>query len=330
MKKTNTRGLVVLIVIAAIAVASAALSFFRPAQESRPAGAFPRPFGFSFGSIKPGRKRLFPQDDYIAKLHITGIITEANRTYNQAWLLDTIADLADDPNNTGIMLFLDTPGGSVYQSDEAYLALMDYKETTGRPVYAYITQMSASGGYYISCAADKIYGNRNGLTGSIGVIFGSSIDATKLLDTIGIKTKTFHAGRNKTMLSPDEPLTDEQAAIMQSIADEAYAQFTDIVAQSRNMTDKTVRALADGRIYTTTQAAANGLIDGVCTFDEAIERMMDDEGLEDSDVEDFEYEYRETLSSLFGTMLSSALGTNALTKQLERASISYPAYYFSW
>ncbi|MDE7391409.1 MAG: signal peptide peptidase SppA, partial [Treponemataceae bacterium] len=249
---------------------------------------------------------------------------------NQEWLLDTIAALKDDPHNTGIMLTLDTPGGSVYQSDEAYLALLDYKESTGRPVYAYITQMSASGGYYISCAADKIFGNRNGLTGSIGVIFGSSIDATELLRNIGIKTKTFHAGRNKTMLNIDEPLTEEQEAIMQAIADEAYEQFVGIVAESRNMTVEDVRTLADGSIYTTTMAARHGLIDGVCTFDEALERMKADESLEDSDMEEFLYEYKETFSSLFGNILSRTLGTDALAKHLERAVLSYPAYYFSW
>lgn len=327
MKRTNTSGLVVLIVIAVIAAAGAVLSFLGPHSDYTP--TLPRPFGLSFGGAG-ARRHAFPRYDYIARLYVTGTITEATRTYNQEWLLDTIADLKDDPHNTGIMLNLDTPGGSVYQSDEAYLALLDYKETTGRPVYAYITQMSASGGYYISCAADKIFGNRNGLTGSIGVIFGSSIDATELLRKVGIKTKTFHAGRNKTMLSLDEPLTEEQDAIMQAIADEAYEQFVGIVAQSRNMAVEDVRSLADGSIYTTTMAAQHGLIDGVCTFDEAIERMKADESLEDSDVESFSYEYKETFPSLFGSMLSGALGTDALAKHLERAAVSYPAYYFSW
>lgn len=327
MKRTNTSGLVVLIVIAVIAAAGAVLSFLGPHSDYTP--TLPRPFGLSFGGAG-ARRHAFPRYDYIARLYVTGTITEATRTYNQEWLLDTIAGLKDDPHNTGIMLNLDTPGGSVYQSDEVYLALLDYKETTGRPVYAYITQMSASGGYYISCAADKIFGNRNGLTGSIGVIFGSSIDATELLRKVGIKTKTFHAGRNKTMLSLDEPLTEEQDAIMQAIADEAYEQFVGIVAQSRNMAIEDVRTLADGSIYTTTMAAQHGLIDGVCTFDEAIERMKADESLEDSDVEAFSYEYKETFPSLFGSMLSGALGTDALAKHLERAAVSYPAYYFSW
>ncbi|MDE7139792.1 MAG: S49 family peptidase, partial [Treponemataceae bacterium] len=128
----------------------------------------------------------------------------------------------------------------------------------------------------------------------------------------------------------DAPLPEEQAALMQAIADEAYEQFVGIVAESRNMTVEDVRTLADGSIYTTTMAARHGLIDGVCTFDEALERMKADESLEDSDMEEFLYEYKETFSSLFGNILSRTLGTDALAKHLERAVLSYPAYYFSW
>lgn len=330
MKKANITGLIVFIVIIVVSVAAAVVSFVRPKPEVKPMVTKSQPFHFSFGSGKPFAKKVFPQGNYVAKLYITGVITDETRTYNQEWILDTISDLAEDKNNVGIMLYMDTPGGGVYQSDEVYLALLDYKKTTERPVYAYITQMSASGGYYIACAADKIFGNRNGLTGSIGVIFGSSVDATELLAKIGVKTKTFHAGKNKTMLNIDEPLTEEQEAIMQSIADEAYNQFTAIVATSRNMDIEKVRELADGRIYTTAQAERNGLIDGVYTFDEAIDNMFEDEELGDSDVEPFEYEYKETFSSFFGSMLSRAIGTNALSKQLESAQLSYPAYYFAW
>ena len=85
----------------------------------------------------------------------------------------------------GIAVFIDSPGGTVYEADEAYLALQDYK-TTGKPVYVYQGKLAASGGYYISCAAKKIYANRNSLTGSIGVISGSSYDLTGLFEKLGI------------------------------------------------------------------------------------------------------------------------------------------------
>ena len=116
--------------------------------------------------------------NYIASLYIEGVIEAENKTYNHEWLIDTIHSLKDDEKNKAILLTVDSPGGGVYESDEVYLALCDYTEHTGRPVYAYMTTLAASGGYYISCAAETIYANRNTLTGSIGVIASQSVDMT--------------------------------------------------------------------------------------------------------------------------------------------------------
>ncbi|MBQ7158161.1 MAG: signal peptide peptidase SppA [Treponema sp.] len=331
-KKT---GLVILIVISALAVVFAVVALLQPKNEA-PRSASTNGFnidlpGFKFSTKKTSGKKFFKSEGYIAKIYIDGIIAAETNSYNQKWILDTIADLKDDAKNEGIILYLNTPGGGVYQSDELYLALLDYKATTERPVYAYITQMAASGGYYIACAADKIYGNRNGLTGSIGVIFGQSVDATELLKKIGIKTRTFHTGKNKTMLSYDEPLTEEQAHIMQSIADDAYNQFITIVSEGRNMPIGKVRVLADGRIYNMSQAKEAGLVDGICSFDDALKTMLEDAELApDTEAVEYTYEYNDRFSSFFGNMLSRITGSTALTRQLEKTNLSYPAYYFNW
>ena len=97
---------------------------------------------------------------YIAELYIEGTIQTENEQYNQQWLLDTIDELKNDSNNLGTILFINSPGGTVYESDEIYLALMDYK--TEKPLWAYLGQTAASGGYYIACSAEKIIANRNG------------------------------------------------------------------------------------------------------------------------------------------------------------------------
>ena len=173
-----------------------------------------------------------------------------------------IKNAKNDPNNRGILLNINSPGGTVYESDEAYLALMD-------------SSLAASGGYYIACAADYIYANRNTLTGSIGVIAGESVDATGLFEKIGIKMTTITAGRNKNMGNYNSVLTEEQRAIMQSIADEAYEQFTEIVSDSRGLSISQVKELADGRIYTAKQAKNNGLIDFVLPFEGAKDDIRD-------------------------------------------------------
>lgn len=302
--KSTKKGFIVLIVIIAITVLFGLISL-----KSEPAPVVAEhkensPFTFVFGNDigKMNAKRNFKKN-YVAVIYITGTIQKEGYTYNQKWIMDTIDFLEDDRFNKGIMLFIDSPGGTVYESDETYLRLMDYKSCTERPVYAYFGSLAASGGYYIASAADHIIANRNTLTGSIGVIAGQSIDATELFQKIGIKSRTFHAGRNKTMMNYDEPLTEEQAAIMQSVADDAYEQFTSIVAKGRDMPIAKVKELADGRIYTANQALKNGLIDGIDSFENAKYNMIDDNGLT-CDFEEFKFEYRETFRDLFRNVTS--------------------------
>jgi len=212
----------------------------------------------------------------IAALYIEGTIQQANVDYDQQWLLSTISAIKNDKKNVGIAIFINSPGGAVYQTDDVYLALEDYK-TTGRPIYVYQGPMAASGGYYISCAGNKIYANRNTLTGSIGVIAGQSMDLTGLLDKLGIKSETIYAGKNKNMGNYNAPFTPEQKAIMQSIADECYEQFVKIVAKSRDMSYDEAAKLSDGRIYTAQQALNNGLIDSIGSWELMLDDMAENE-----------------------------------------------------
>ena len=123
--------------------------------------------------------------------------------------------LIDDENNKGILLYINSPGGGTYESDEMYLELKKYKEKTGRPIYAYYAQTAASGALYISMAADEIYANRMTMTGSIGVIM-QNYDASGLMEKLGIKSDNIVSGRNKGMGGYDG-LTDEQKQILQSM-----------------------------------------------------------------------------------------------------------------
>lgn len=304
------------------------------------------PLNISIGNFRLGNNRAPARagEKYVARLYITGVIQQENESYNQAWLLDTIETLQDDSDNVGIILVIDSPGGTVYEADEAYLALRKYKES-GKTVWAYFKAMAASGAYYIACAADSIYANRNTLAGSIGVICGSSVDATEFLSKMGIKVKTFHAGRNKTMLSFDEPLTEEQEAIMQSLADECYEQFTGIVASARQKSIDEIKVLADGRIYTAKQAKENGLVDQIGTLENAENRMRNAlsalpalDGIDADDIAfyDYEYIYEPPFMNRFMGIISNAAKPSSLVGDpLTRAAIeslgpdiSYPAYLY--
>lgn len=272
---------------------------------------------------------------YIGILEVHGTMSSdgTDPAYDQKWLLQQIDDMIYDQDNKGLMLSIDTPGGSVYTVDELYLKIKEYQEKTKRPVYAYMESMAASGGYYIAAPADMIYANRNCWTGSIGVTIGTIYDISEFLEGMGIKTVTITAGENKAMGSATEKLTKEQRAIYQSLVDEAYDQFVGVVAEGRNMSRKKTEVLADGRIYTAKQAKKNGLIDGIATREDAIDKMKTEHGLELCRTEVFAYEPEFSLSSwMFG--MADKIGKNAkgeydeimdLVENHQTFSISYIA-----
>lgn len=240
--------------------------------------------------------------DYIGVVDVVGTISEdSSDTYNHQYILNAIDAMMDDGENKGIILYVDTPGGSVFASDELYLKIKEYQKKTKRPVYASMQSMAASGGYYISAPCDKIIANRNCWTGSIGVTLGTMYDVSELLDKIGVKTNTITSGANKAMGSNVEAMTSEQREIFQSLVDEAYEQFVEIVAKGRDMKASKARKLADGRIYTAKQALSNGLIDEIGTFEEAAADMKAEYKLGDCELEYFESPTTTDWTSLLGS-----------------------------
>lgn len=217
-----------------------------------------------------------PDEEYIGQIDIVGTIQEddagaagmvSGSQYRHSQYLKFIEQMEGDEKNKGIFLYVDSPGGTVYASDEMYLRLMEYKEKTGRPIYAYFASQACSGAYYISMAADKIYANRNCWTGSIGVII-SLMNYEKMLDKIGVSEIDITSGKNKTIGSAAHEMTEEQSKILQSLVDEAYDQFTGIVATGRKMDIAQVKKLADGRIYSAQQAKENKLVDEIMGLEE--------------------------------------------------------------
>lgn len=251
--------------------------------------------------------------DYIGTIYIEDTIDEyGSGLYNHQYLLNAIDAMMEDDENKGMILYVNTPGGSVYASDELYLKIKEYQDVTGRPVYSSMQSQATSGGYYISASCDKIIANRNSWTGSIGVTMGSFIDVSELLNDLGIKTTTITAGDNKAMGSNVEPMTEEQKEIFQSLVDESYEQFVEIVANGRNMSIDKVKTLADGRIYTAKQALENGLIDKIGTYEQAIADMKKTYNLEDVEVENFQPEVSADLYSLLG-IIAQQTEENAIT-----------------
>lgn len=267
-------------------------------------------------------------EPYIAAIYVEGTIMSGQSDsfgfpigYQHQWTLDKLDNLMVDDNNRGLLLFIDSPGGGVYESDELYLKLKEYKDYTDRPVYAVMGSMAASGGYYIAAAADEIIANRNTWTGSIGVTIGTLYDISEFLDRYGVKTVTITSGDNKAMGSIVEPLTAEQQAIFQSLVDEAYDQFVGIIAEERKMDLEEVITLADGRIYTAKQALNAGLVDHIGTLQDAADRMRDEHDLWYCDVVDMVYMDNSLWGNLFRGVKLPEIGggdASAILEVVER------------
>ena len=213
----------------------------------------------------------------LALLKLEGVIMENNdssmgltSTYNHRYFLKQLEAAYADPSIKGIILQLNSPGGGVYESDEVYHRIMELKAQYKKPLVVYMSQQAASGAYYIAVAADRIYANRNTLTGSIGVII-STYNFSELAKKIGVQDVSFKSAANKDLLNPLRPITTEEQTILQGIVDESYNYFVEIVVEGRQMNREEVLKLADGRIYSGAQAKQLGLIDELGYLQDAIE-----------------------------------------------------------
>lgn len=171
-----------------------------------------------------------------------------------------------------VIVELNTPGGSVVASAQIHDKLVELRRA-GKPVVALLTEVAASGGYYVAAAADRIVADPSTLTGSIGVIVVLP-NLQEFNRRIGVRTVVFKSGRFKDMGNPDRSLTPEEAALFQGIVDEAYRRFVDVVVQGRRMARSRVLQLADGRIYTGAQAQRLGLVDRLGSFQDAVSEAL--------------------------------------------------------
>ena len=226
------------------------------------------------GGAAAGDISMFPDEPFIAKLDIKGTIVSGDGVtsylgegFDLDYILDYIDRLTECEQNAGILLFVDSGGGQIQPSDEVYLKLMDYKEATGRPIYAYFDSTACSGAYYIAMAADSIWANRNCICVNIGV-YVQTYNLSGLFKKYGVEEVMIKSSENKGIGSIGQEWTEEQLAIYQSIVDLWYDQFVGIVAEGRGMTKDQVKALDDGREMLAAQALEAGFIDGICRWSE--------------------------------------------------------------
>lgn len=248
--------------------------------------------------------------------------------YNHKLILKQLDTIKNDDSIKGVLLTVNTPGGGTYESDELYQKLKEVK-TKGKKIYVQMETIAASGGYYISMPADKIYAGPQTLTGSIGVI-SQSMDYSELLKNLGIKTNTIKSGSHKDIMSPQREMTNEERDILQSINKDSFDQFVNVIKEGRHMSEDKVRKLADGRIYSAQQAKAHHLIDEIGYKNEALKAMKKELKLKNPQIITFDTS-QQGLGSLFGIKTTfESLQTNVkqIKNILNNQSDTRPMYLY--
>lgn len=197
----------------------------------------------------------------IARIEINGAIAQKTRER----VLSALEEV-EEKKYPALLLRIDSPGGTVGDSQEIYSALKRLGEKV--KIVASFGNISASGGVYIGVGANHIMANPGTITGSVGVIIrGNNIE--KLLDKVGVSFKVIKSGPYKDILSFDRDLTSEEQKILQQLIDSTYEQFVNTIAEGRKLTVETVKSFADGRIFSGEQALQLGLVDRLGTEEDA-------------------------------------------------------------
>jgi protease-4 len=188
-------------------------------------------------------------------------------------ILTQLKKAAADDDVKALILEIDSPGGSVGDSDLIYHEIQKIRKG-GKPVVSLLGDVAASGAYYIAVGSDKIIAQPTTITGNIGVIV-HSVNVEGLLQKLGIKEVIIKKGRMKDLLSPTRPLTPEEEQLLQNITDKIYYQFADIVASQRKLSAEQMSSIADGRIFLAPDALAAGLIDAIGYRDESLDALRE-------------------------------------------------------
>jgi protease-4 len=199
----------------------------------------------------------------VAVIDLEGIIMDA-KEFSQE-----LKDFGGSPGVRAVVLRINSPGGGVAASQEMFEAVRKFRTETHKKVVVSMASVAASGGYYVACAADKIYANPGSITGSIGVI-AEWYNYADLLKWAKLQDVVFKSGEFKDTGSPSRPLTDAEKAYFQNLIENMFGQFIKDVAVSRKMSEGDVRKLADGRVFTGLEAKNNGLIDELGALQDAV------------------------------------------------------------
>lgn len=276
------------------------------------------------------------EKDKILLVPIKGIISDKSvegvffSTQGIVEMVKLSLDQATSDDFVRAVIFeVDSPGGGITASDIIYNNIVNFKNKTGKSVIVYMQDVAASGGYYVSVAADKIIAHPTTITGSIGVIM-PMINVAGLIGKYGIEDKSIKSGLMKDIGSPLKHMLPAEENVLSEIVMEMYMRFVTIIANERKLPIDYIKSLADGRIFTGRQALENGLIDQVGYLDDAIKLTKDIVGLEKASI--IRYQKKFGFGDIFKVMVSRVFANPEITIKLDefsREHLSKPMYLWS-
>ncbi|MBN3890665.1 MULTISPECIES: signal peptide peptidase SppA [unclassified Nostoc] len=259
----------------------------------------------------------------IARIEITGAIGSATRKR----VLEALKTV-EEKKFPALLLRIDSPGGTVGDSQEIYSALKRLREKI--KIVASFGNISASGGVYIGVGAEYIVANPGTITGSIGVILrGNNLE--RLLEKIGVSFQVIKSGPYKDILAFDRQLTEPEEHILQELIDTSYQQFVQTVADGRSLTVEAVKSFADGRIFTGQQALALGVVDRLGTEEDARRWTAELVGLDPEKTLCYTLEERKPLLSRFipgSRQFSSGIGAGIDWLEFEMSTSGLPLWLY--
>ena len=251
---------------------------------------------------------------HTALIEVAGVI-EAGGAVNADSFMTSLHDAYDDKNTKGIILRINSPGGSPVQAGIINDEIVRQKKLHPTiPVYAVVEDICASGGYYIAAAADKIYVDKASIIGSIGVLM-DGYGFTEVMKKVGVERRLMTAGENKGMLDPFLPINPKQQALAQTMLNEIHEQFKTVVRQGRGSRLKETPEVFSGLFWSGEQGIKLGLADALGSADYVAREVIKQETIVDFTYQD---DFASRIAKRIGASTSAALG-ETLAKQLVSA-----------
>lgn len=204
--------------------------------------------------------------EHVAVVDVLGMILKGEAA-DADTVIEGLRDAVKDKNTKGVILNINSPGGSAVQSAYIYDEIRRQKKLhPDLPIYAVVGDMCASGGYYVAAAADKIYVSPASLIGSIGVVM-NGFGFTNVLEKLGVERRLMTAGEHKAFLDPFSPVNEVEAQHMQVLLDQVHQQFIDAVKQARGDRLKETSDMFSGLVWNGEEGVKLGLADGFGSVD---------------------------------------------------------------